>query len=126
MAARESIKGYLYQTLIALLQMLDDETWDTVAIEPRELDEKVDIYWSGTNSKAVQVKSSRSRINKTDAGNFIRELKGGYSDSHTYELVLCSHVTAELKNGCVVDDALVRINNSHPIDMTQQLSLIHI
>jgi len=120
MSARESIKGYLYQTLIALLQMLDDDRWTTLSIEPKELDEKVDIFWSGTTKKAVQVKSSKGRINEIYAKSCIAELKNGYPNAESYELVLCAHVTADLKNGDLLDEATVRINNSHPIDMTQQ------
>jgi hypothetical protein len=121
MSARESIKGYLYQTLIALLKMLEDDQWTTLSIEPKELDEKVDIFWSGETNKAIQVKSSKRQINKINAKSYIAELKDGYSNANSsYELVLCAHVTGDLKNGDVIDGATVRINNAHPIDMTQQ------
>lgn len=120
MSARESIKGYLYQTLIALLQMLEDERWTNLSIEPKELDEKVDIFWSGETNKAIQVKSSKGRINEIDARSYISELKEVFSNANSYELVLCAHVTADLKNGDLLDGATVYINNAHPIDMTQQ------
>jgi hypothetical protein len=120
MSARESIKGYLYQTLIALLQMLDDDTWSTVAIEPKELDEKVDIYWEGTQTTAMQVKSSKSRINKMEAQRYVADLTSNYPNANKYELVLCAHVVMELKNGDSLDGATLRINNSQPIDLTQQ------
>jgi hypothetical protein len=120
MSARESIKGYLYQTLIALLQMLDDDTWSTVSIEPKEVDEKVDIYWEGTQTIAMQVKSSKSRINKTSAQRYAEDLTSHYPNAHKYELILCAHVTSELKNGESLAGATLRINNSQPIDLTQQ------
>ena len=120
MSARESIQGYLFQTLIALLQMLDDEKWSTVAIEAKELDEKVDIYWEGSRSKAIQVKSSRSRVNSADARGYIQDLKSHHSDADDYELVLCAHVTADLKNGDQLEGAILRIDNSHPLALTQQ------
>jgi hypothetical protein len=82
MSARESIKGYLYQTLIALLQMLDDDTWNTVAIEPKELDEKVDIYWEGSQTIAMQVKSSKNRINKNTAQKYVEDLTGNYPNAN--------------------------------------------
>lgn len=122
MSARESIKGYLYQTLVALLQMLDDESWETVSIEPKELDEKVDIYWEGDHKKAIQVKSSKSRVNRSDASAFIAQLKSGFPDADTYELVICAHVTGDLKNNQSLDDATLRINNVSPTDMTLQLA----
>ena len=120
MAAQESIKGYLYQTLIALLQMLEDEHWDTVAIEPKELDEKVDIYWEGVYKKAIQVKSSKSRINKIAASEFITQLKDGFPNADAYELVICAHVTSNIKNGQLLDNAKLRIKTASPIDLTQQ------
>ena len=120
MSARESIQGYLYQTLIALLQMLDDEAWSTVAIEPKELDEKVDIFWDGTRRKATQVKSSRSRVNRADAIGYIEDLKSHHAGADDYELVLCAHVTAELKNGDHLDGVILKIDNSHPLALTQQ------
>jgi hypothetical protein len=120
MSARESIKGYLYQTLIALLNMLDDDTWSTVAIEPKEVDEKVDIYWEGPQTIAMQVKSSKRRISKSVAQKYVEDLTTHYPDANKYELVLCAHVVSELKNGELLNGAVLRINNSQPIDLTQQ------
>jgi hypothetical protein len=100
--------------------MFDDDDWTHVAIEPRELDEKVDIYWTGATSRAVQVKSSKSRVNETDAKVYIQELKHHHPTADEYELVLCAHVVATLKSGEDLHGAMITINNSQPLDLIQQ------
>jgi hypothetical protein len=41
-----AIRGYLVQTLIALLDALDDDRpWDSVTLEPKVTSDKVDILW---------------------------------------------------------------------------------
>ncbi len=100
--------------------MLEHDNWTHVAIEPRELDEKVDIYWTGATSRAVQVKSSKNRVNESDATAYIQELKAHHTGADQYELVLCAHVVAALKSGDVFEGATLTINNSHPIDLIQQ------
>ena len=55
-----AIRGFLCQTLIALLEAIDDPTWNSVTLEPDDESEKVDILWKFPNlSKAVQVKVSQ-------------------------------------------------------------------
>jgi hypothetical protein len=53
-----ALRGFLVQTLIALLEALnDDPPWTNVTLEPKLDSEKVDILWAyrdGT-TKAVQV-----------------------------------------------------------------------
>ena len=75
MAGSDGNRGYLVQTLIALLDSLRSNDWDRVTIEPSQESEKVDVLWeSGTFRKATQVKSSLSQINKPDAQRWAREL----------------------------------------------------
>lgn len=100
--------------------MFDDGDWTHVAIEPRELDEKVDIYWTGATSRAVQVKSSKSRVNEKDAADYIQELKRHHNNADEYELVLCAHVVATLRSGNEFHGATITINNSQPLDLIQQ------
>ncbi|MCY2992348.1 MAG: hypothetical protein NTY19_31360 [Planctomycetota bacterium] len=41
-----AIRGFLAQTLIGLLEALDDKrAWDSVTLEPNVDSEKVDILW---------------------------------------------------------------------------------
>ena len=84
-----AIRGYLIQTLIALLDALDDEMpWTSVTIEPNIKSDKVDILWWGeANSRAVQVKSSRNPFSKADIERWAREL-GSWKEADEYQLVL--------------------------------------
>jgi hypothetical protein len=62
------IRGYLIQTLIAILDALnqEDPRWEHVTIEPDANTHKTDILWQySTHSMAVQVKSSQNQLTKT-------------------------------------------------------------
>jgi hypothetical protein len=88
MGGQEGNRGYLIQTVIALLKSLDDATWTSVTIEPDSASDKVDILWEGTKGrKAVQVKSSINPISKPNGISWARALKSSISADH-YELVL--------------------------------------
>jgi hypothetical protein len=92
-------RGYLVQTIIALLESLGDDTWECVRIEPDESSQKVDILWEGrAGKKAVQVKSSINQIGKADAERWASELRSGVT-SDSYALVLvgpCAKTVVEL------------------------------
>jgi hypothetical protein len=76
MGGREGARGYLIQTLIALLESLQDPDWTEVSIEPDNLHEKVDVVWrSKKRNKVVQVKSSQRQIAKADAQMWATELR---------------------------------------------------
>ena len=58
---QSAIRGFLVQTLIALLEALKDKPpWTSVTLEPNLTSDKVDILWAyrDGSKKAVQVKSS--------------------------------------------------------------------
>ena len=86
-----SIRGYLVQTLIALLDALrDDQPWDRVQLEPaNEGNQKIDLLWEHERGKrAVQVKSSQNQINKADAERWAGELESCHAEADQLELVL--------------------------------------
>lgn len=66
-----AIRGYLVQTLIGLLELLDGKRpWTSVTLEPNVDSEKVDILWEFPDStKAVQVKSSQNPFSKDYASS---------------------------------------------------------
>ena len=70
-----AIRGYLVQTLIALLDALDDKkSWQSVTLEPNIESDKVDILLKNSAvAKAVQVKSSQNPFSRGD----VREVGGG-------------------------------------------------
>lgn len=88
MGGQEGNRGYLVQTLIALLQSLSDMSWKSVAVEPNNASEKVDIRWEiQTRVRVVQVKSSKNQINKPGAKKWATDLKKS-CEADEYELVL--------------------------------------
>jgi len=84
-----AVRGFLVQTLIALLDALDEErTWTTVTLEPNIDSEKVDILWEFSDGrKAVQVKSSQNPFNKSDVERWASELES-WRQADEYELLL--------------------------------------
>lgn len=87
---RRAIRGFAIQTLIALLEALEEEKkWTSVALEPNVESEKVDILWQypdGTK-KAQQVKSSQNPFSKADVHRWAAELES-WREADNYELVL--------------------------------------
>jgi hypothetical protein len=83
------MRGFLVQTLIALLEALrDDPPWTSVTLEPDLDSEKVDILWAyrdGT-TKAVQVKSSQNPFSKTKVEQWAADLQK-WKGADRYELM---------------------------------------
>lgn len=99
MGGQDGSRGYLVQTIIALLESLGDENWSCVQIEPDLAHQKVDILWQGISGKRVdQVKSSIDQIGKADAENWASELRAG-SVADRYRLILvgsCAQSVVEM------------------------------
>ena len=90
MGGQEAIRGFLVQTLIGLLDALDnDPPWECLTLEPNVDSEKVDILWvyaDGT-TKAVQVKSTKNEFRKADLQRWAAELEA-WQQADQYELML--------------------------------------
>ena len=99
MGGKDGIRGYLIQSVIALLESLDDPAWLKITIESDSESEKVDIHWERPNSKrVVQVKSSKNQIGKTDVEKWATDLKSN-SSADEYELFLvgpCAQSVVEM------------------------------
>lgn len=99
MGGKDGIRGYLIQSIIALLETLDDRSWLKITIESDSESEKVDIHWERPNSKrVVQVKSSKNQIGKADAEKWATDLKSS-SAADEYELLLvgpCAQSVVEM------------------------------
>ena len=90
MSARASFKGYLFQTLICLLDALNDsDNWKSFTIEPDEEATKVDILWESSKSTtlAVQVKSSVKPFSKPEVACWAKQLESDFN-ADNYELIL--------------------------------------
>ena len=73
-----AIRGFLVQTLIALLEAVKDKPpWISVTLEPNLTSDKVDILWEYRDGsrKAVQVKSSQNPFSKAEVQQWAAELK---------------------------------------------------
>lgn len=83
-----AIRGYLVQTLVALLEALDEPEWISVTLEPDHASAKTDIFWEyKERTKAVQVKSSVNPFKKADVQRWAGELAASRS-ADEYELIL--------------------------------------
>jgi len=97
MGGREAIRGFSVQTLVCLLDSLQSENkdWIAVTIEPDSHNDKVDILWEfpGDKRRAQQVKSSQNQIGRADVFSWCAALKAsGKADS--YQLILAGPVAA--------------------------------
>lgn len=93
MNGQYAIKGYLLQSLVALLDSFESN-WKTVCVEPNDESEKVDIKWTDSHDrkKVVQVKSSKNPITLSSARHWADDLKSKSPDADEFELVLVGYV----------------------------------
>jgi hypothetical protein len=99
MGGRETTRGILLQTIVCLLEALQDNVWESLALEPDVNAEKVDIVWHYPDSrKATQVKSSQNQLNVPHAKQWACELENSYEGA-TYELILMGPCSKELSKG---------------------------
>lgn len=97
MGGREGNRGYLLQALIAVLTVLENPKCCSIAIEPDDENEKVDIkYWNQQEKYTViQVKSSINNFGKTEALNYLVELIEGSPEAQSYNLTLIGTFTSD-------------------------------
>ncbi|WP_298041679.1 hypothetical protein [uncultured Campylobacter sp.] len=112
MNGQYAIKGYLFQSLVAILDSFKAD-WETVCVEPNDESEKVDILWTYKegNKKVVQVKSSQNPFSFSSANKWANELTAKSPDADKYELILVGHIDSKLqklKDGII--DKVVVIN----------------
>lgn len=93
MSGQFAIKGYILQSLVALLESFNGD-WLTISVEPNDESEKVDIRWTYADGskKVVQVKSSINRMTLSKIRKWARELILGTSDANEYELFLVGEI----------------------------------
>jgi len=117
MSGNASVRGYLLQTVICLLDALNnDSQWTSLSIEPHLSSEKVDIVWYYSDpdeSKVTQVKSSQNQINKPQVKRWADELENSIQAT-SYELILigpCSQGVVDLDKLGNVDIPIPRSLN---------------
>lgn len=94
MGGRESLRGYLVQTMSALLGALDDNAWEAVSLEPVHESEKVDVKWQYPDHiRVVQIKSSQNAFKQHQIKRWCKELTSS-TQADQYELQLVGTIAS--------------------------------
>ena len=112
MSGKDSIRGYVYQTITSVLGTFSNTKWDFCHVEPNTKNDKADVlFYRGDNIMlAQQVKSSINPFNKKSIESWIYELINDVDNAESYELTLignCDKTTNDF----------VKKVNSHEISM---------
>lgn len=99
MNGQYSIKGYLYQSLVALLDSFETD-WESVCVEPNDESEKVDIRWTYSDGRivVVQVKSSKNTFNSSSIKKWAKDLANSTPNASEYKLVLIGNIANNVDN----------------------------
>ena len=94
MNAHYAIKGYIIQTVIAVLDSFNDKNWITVCVEPDDESEKVDIVWGYNDGrkKVMQVKSSINPFTLPLVTRLANVLESSSLNASEYTLFLVGRV----------------------------------
>jgi len=94
MSGRDSLRGYVFQTIISVMKALSDDSWEYVSIEPSTPEDKVDIIWTNISGyvHCEQVKSSIKNFGKPDIIRWIEEMINDVPVSNGYRLTLVGNV----------------------------------
>jgi tetratricopeptide (TPR) repeat protein len=93
-----AIRGFLVQTLVALLAIAQaDPPFIEITLEPVEGEDKFDFTWSDASGRfAVQVKSSINQFSLPDATRWAEEMLIARSTAHC-KLILVGHFHAKME-----------------------------
>ena len=85
-------RGFIYQTIIAMIECLERDDWDQVKLEPdtkNHLD-KIDLqlYQVGRVIKAIQVKSSQNKFSEPDVKRWLEAARADAADADEVALYL--------------------------------------
>lgn len=92
-----AIRGYLVQTLVALLDIVQaDPPFTKITLEPAHANDQFDFVWhSAQGAFAVQVKSTRNEFQKGDVESWARALENARKNE-TCRLILVGNYHAKL------------------------------
>mgnify|MGYP005994495329 CR=1 FL=1 len=99
MSGQESIRGYLFQSLIAVLKSLNGD-WNSICVEPKTEYDKVDIIWTFTDQsiEVSQVKSSINNFSTNDIFKWLQNLTLDYNDAKIYSIYLVGNSSKSTKS----------------------------
>lgn len=118
-----AMRGLLLQTLAALCEAIhDDDDWVSLSLEPNTPLDKTDFVWAYAdgNSRAVQIKSSRSQLSKPDCSRWAAALKSDNPDASSWVLQLYGPVSGPLSTVRELDG--VEVPTPRPLDIAGQLA----
>jgi len=126
MGGNAGIRGYLVQTIICVLDALEeDNAWTSVTLEPLDESEKVDIRWrySDNRIKLCQVKSSQNVIRLSKAKKWCEEIETESPDANSYELIIVGHPEEKLLTTDVIGNVqIVGFKSINTDDLIDQAS----
>ena len=102
MSGQDAQRGFIYQTIVAMIECLDKPDWDAIKLEPETKNDKVDIsfYANGRMLRAIQVKSRSGAFNENDVQGWLDEIEKDAQDEKPGEVWLYL-VGSEYKNDCI-------------------------
>lgn len=114
MGGQESIRGYLVQTIICVLDAFNEENnWNAVVLEPDVESEKVDIIWYYSNpTKCIvdQVKSSKNQISIPQIKRWSKDLEDSI-DADEYNVILIGPVSNGVSKTRKQGNVVLKIKN---------------
>ncbi|SHM75716.1 hypothetical protein [Chitinophaga sp. CF418] len=100
MSGKDSLRGYVFQTIISVIKALSDDSWEYVSIEPSTPEDKVDIIWTGVDESLVcqQVKSSTTNFGKPEIIRWIEGIINDVPTSNEYQLILVGTIATGVES----------------------------
>jgi hypothetical protein len=91
-----AIRGFLVQTLVALLEIAQaDPAFETITLEPSDVEEQFDFVWSGpAGSHAVQVKSTQNEFKKSVVEKWAEKMEAVRSGAKCRLVLVGNYETA--------------------------------
>ncbi|MHB1350328.1 MAG: CBS domain-containing protein [Desulfobulbaceae bacterium] len=100
MSGQDGNRGYLIQSVIALLESLNHSDWHALTLEPTHASDKIDISWHGASAtRACQVKSSINQINRPDVKKWAAEFEA-QSTEDELTLILVGPCSSSVARMC--------------------------
>lgn len=90
MSGIDAQRGFIYQSIIAMMECLERDDWDAVKVEPQTDNDKVDIqlYKKGVILTAIQVKSTKGSFSKPEVERWLSTLKTDATEAKDISLCL--------------------------------------
>ena len=121
MSGCDAQRGFIFQSIIAMIECLDRNDWNEIKLEPNTRMDKVDIqlYRDGTVISAIQVKSSINQFERFDVKNWLEELKKDAADADKAMLYLVGDAFAPACNDYIGknSDEIRKISLNHLEDI---------